>query len=333
MFELIRIIEKSSQTVRSDFLRWFKDVPVASTWTMASDYSIGNKSKKNDAFSFVVVLQHDTDQNIASYISAVAPKDIKASRSPSEGLLDYLSCPVTFSYSFVVERQSAYLRNAITIGAMKKISIALQDAVREWREKEPPNQKYYDDVERKLSLLIKELSGKNPSLALLRRIFLVSCFAAIVLSLINDAKAPLNIRWISDRDAMLDRHDGVAFDLAWMLFQLMRRRKGGAIDVRRPQLYFSTPFMDGATEFAEFVRLPDFLAGTLSDIRLPQIMFSHRKFPPVFNKLFVDALNNAIIEIVAPPGLITSRRIVFGKPPEGATTMRSHGSSKSGPMS
>ncbi|WP_296428527.1 hypothetical protein [Yoonia sp.] len=97
------------------------------------------------------------------------------------------------------------------------------------------------------------------------------------------------------------------------------------IDVLRPQIMFASPLMDGVTEHAEFIRLPDYLAGTLSDIRLPNVMFSHQKFSPIiFNKLFVDALNNSIIEIVAPEGLITSRRIAFGKPPEGAKTSQSH---------
>lgn len=324
MFELIKLIENSSQTIRSDFRRWFKDIPVAATWTIVSDYSVGNRNKKNDAFSFVVVLKHDTDQNIASWISSHAPKDIKATRNPSDEFLDYFCCPVTFSYSFVVERESNYLKSAITVDAMKSFTVALQETVHEWKAAEPRNWEYYGELDKKFNLLLKELSGKNPSTALLRRIFLVSSFSAVVLNLIHEEKSPLNIRWISDRDAMFDRHDGLAFDLAWLLFQMMRRRNGGAIDVLRPQLTFASPLMDGATAYEEFIRLPDYLAGTLSDIRLPNVMFSHTKFPPIFNKLFVDTLNNAIVEIVAPKGSITSRRIAFGKPPEGAKTMRSH---------
>ncbi len=96
MFELIKLIENSSQTIRSDFRRWFKDIPVAASWTVASDYCVGNKNKKNDAFSFVIILKHDTDQNIASWISGYSPKDIKATRNPSAEFLEYFCCPVTF---------------------------------------------------------------------------------------------------------------------------------------------------------------------------------------------------------------------------------------------
>ena len=322
MFELIQLIEKSSQTVHSDFRRWFERIPAAAVWNVLSDYSVGDSKKQNDAFSFVILLNHDTFENIASYIAAVAPKDIKASRSPSEGLLDYLSCPVSFSLNFVVERQSSYLKSALTVEEMEGLIGALQGVVRDWAVEEPVNAAFYDALNRRLRLLAAELARKQPAPKLLRQIFLVASFAAIVLGLVTNAKSPLGIRWISDRDAMFDRHDGIAFDLAWLFFQMMRRSKGGVIDLRRPQISFATPGMDGVTEYAELVRLPDFLAGTLADLKLPQMMFTHRKFPPVFNRLFVGTTNNAVIEIVTGPDRVTSRRIAFGEPPVGASSLR-----------
>jgi len=322
MFELIQLIEKSSPTVCSDFCRWFENVPAAVAWNIISDYSVGDKNKQNDAFSFVVLLNHDKRENIESYIAAAAPKDIKASRNPSNGLLDYLSCPVSFSLNFVVERESSYLRNAIGVEEMKELTGTLQNVVQEWATVEPPNAAYYNALNQRLTRLADELAGKNPSLKLLRKIFLIASFAAVVLGMVNDAKSPLAIRWISDRDAMFDRHDGIAFDLAWIFFQMMRRSKGGVIDLHRPQLTFATPSMDGVTEYAEFVRLPDYLAGTLADIKLPQMMFTHPKFPPVFNRLFVDTPNNAVIEIVTASDRVTSRRIGFGEPPIGASSLR-----------
>jgi hypothetical protein len=324
MFELINLLETSGQTVRSDFRRWFEEIPVAANWTVASDYSVGNKNKKSDAFSFVIMPKHDTDQNIASWISAFAPKDLKKTRTPSNEFLDYFCSPVIFSYSFLVEKDSNYLKAAITIDAMNSIAKYLRDVVADWKSTEPENEQYYTDLDGKIQFLEDELSSKNPSTALLRRIFLVASFGAVVFHLVNEEKSPLSIRWISDRDAMFDRHDGLAFDLAWLLFQIMRRRSAGVIDVRRPQLIFASPLMDGITKYEEFVRLPDYLAGTLADLRLPNAMFSHPKFPNIFNRLFVDALNNAIVEIVAPTGRITSRRLAFGNPPQGAKKMRYH---------
>lgn len=325
LIELIKIIETASKTIRAEFIDWFRDVPAAASWTISSDYCLGDKNKKSDAFSFVIVLKHDSDENIATYIANAAPHDIKSTRQVPAGILDYLSSPVTFSQSFVVERESFYLKEALSIEAMLTVTTSLKETVKQWSEVEPANQEYYGSVERKLNHLTQELTGKRPSTALLRRMFLVTVFASVVISMINDEKSALNIRWISDRDAMFDRYDGVAFDISWILFQLLRRNRPGVsvIDVRRPQISFATPMMDGMTEYAEFVRLPDYLAGTLADLRLPQVMFTHRKYPQVFNRIYVDAKNNAVVEIVKPAGMITARRIAFGAPPKGAKTKRS----------
>jgi len=322
MFELIKLIEKAAPTVHSGFRRWFGKFPDAAAWNVISDYNIGDVNKQNDAFSFVILPHHDTLDSIAAYIAAVAPKDLKSSRKPSQGLLDYLSCPVAFSINFVVERQSHYIRNAIGLEEMQGLTEALRKFVLDWAQEEPPNADYFDGLALQLHRLSTELRGKKPSLKLLRQIFLVASFAAVVLGVINEAKAPLYIRWISDRDAMFDRHGGIAFDLAWLFFQMMRRSKSGEIDARRPQLTFAAPGMDGETEYAELIRLPDCLAGTLADMKLPQMMFTHQKFPPVFNRLFTDAANHNVIEIVTSPDVVTARRLIFGKPPPDISTLR-----------
>lgn len=320
MLELIDLIERSTGTIHADLQSWFGQYPAAASWSVISDFSVGDPGKQNDAYSFVILLKHDTDENISSYIAATAPSDLKDSRTPPTGLLDYLCCPVAFSLSFVVARDSRNLRTTVTKEAMSSLVAALRKIVADWTEAEPPNSGYYATLDRRLGMLEDELARKQLSLNLLRKIFLVASFAAVVLGMINEAKAPITLRWICDRDAMFDRHDGVAFDLAWLLFQIMRRRKGGVIDLRRPQIAFATPGMDGKTEYAEFVRLPDFLAGTLADIKLPQMMFTHRKFPPIFNRVLVDSPNNAIIELLASEDRVTSRRIGFGSRLAGTTS-------------
>lgn len=320
MLELIDLIERSSGTIHADLRSWFDQCPAAASWSIVSDFSVGDPGKQNDAYSFVIILKHDTDKNIASYIAATSPSDLKASRTPPRGLLDYLCCPVSFSVSFLVSRESASLRVALTQASMSSFVAALRQIVADWTEAEPPNATYYGTLDRRLRMLESELARRQPSLNLLRRIFLVASFAAVVLGMINDAKSPITLRWISDRDAMFDRHEGVAFDLAWLMFQIMRRRKGGVIDLRRPQIAFATPGMDGKTEYAEFVRMPDFLAGTLADIKLPQMMFTHRKFPPIFERVLVDSPNNAVVELLATDERVTSRRLGFRIPAAAACT-------------
>ena len=83
ILELIDLIEKSSGTIHSDFRRWFGEYPAAASWTVVSDFSVGDPGKQNDAYSFVIIPKHDTDENIA----ATSPSDLKSSRTPPRGLL------------------------------------------------------------------------------------------------------------------------------------------------------------------------------------------------------------------------------------------------------
>ena len=71
---------------------------------------------------------------------------------------------------------------------------------------------------------------------------------------------------------------------------------------------------DDRTEYAEFVRLPDFIAGTFADTKLPQMMLTRRKFPPIFERVLVDAPNNAFVELLINERRATSRRTGFRVP-------------------
>lgn len=312
MLPLINYIDESIQSVKRDFESWFQSIPPGSNWRILSDYSLDNHDKQNDAYTFVILLNHDTAENISSYIRAVAPKDLKSTRKPSAGLCRYLASPVAFSITFVVERKSQHIKAFITPEAMADNLNGMRQTAAEKANKEPQNGEYYAEIDKRLRALQNELEQRNPNLKLLRKIFLTATFAATVFRLI-ESKLPSSLFWITDRDAIFDRHDGAAFDMAWLLFQITRTELAYVVDVSRPKFLFASPGMDGFTEYAEFIRLPDFLAGAFSDLRLPSITFSHEKFEPIFQNLVVNSKNNAVIELITGvrEGHLTTRRLVF----------------------
>ena len=114
MFELINLLDTVYRTISADLEAWFEQFPQGVAWNVISDYCIGDLKKSNDTFAFAIVLNHDTQANIAEYIAAVAPSDIKGSRSASEGLVAYLGSPVVFSVTYLVEKKSKLLRDYIT---------------------------------------------------------------------------------------------------------------------------------------------------------------------------------------------------------------------------
>lgn len=309
MFELINLLETVFRTISSDLEAWFEQMPEGAAWNVFSDYCIGDRNKSNDVFAFAIVLNHDTQANIEEYISAVAPSDIKASRTTSEGLISYLASPVVFSVSFVIEKKSKLLRDYMTDDNIRGALADMRAVVAEMTAMIPHKAEYYRAVDRRLKSFETEMKRRNRNSQLARQILLCAAFASVVCRHLSQKKKPKMVRWISDRDAIFDKHEQVTFDLSFLYFHLHRMMNGQ--DALEPSFLFGLPGWDGINQFAEFIRIPDYLAGTLADIKLPEMTFSHAKFEPVFHSLFVNGPNAALVEIlVREAGGITARRLV-----------------------
>lgn len=313
MFDLLSLLEISGRTIGEDLKRWFAPYKSGAGYYVVSDYCLNDPGKKHDVYAFEIVLSHDTLDNISEYIRAVAPRDLKASRTTSKGLGQYLVCPVTFSVSFVVARDASALRGYASVEAIKSFIPEARGLIQLWIENSPEHAGYFERLDRQLQHLGLEMARKQRSDRLIRQIFLVATFGAYVLELLDIAQAPATIGWISDRDAMYDRYDGLAFDLAFLIWLVSRSSKTDT-PTAVPHLGFGLPGMDGVNEYAELIRLPDYLAGTLADLALPDLEFTHVKFPPIFTQVFVNASNNAVVQVLMNGSQMTTRRISFGAP-------------------
>lgn len=313
MLDLLKLLNQSGRSIGDDLKRWFAPYDSGAAYYVVSDYCLGDAGKKHDVYAFEIVLHHDSPGAIEEYIRAVAPRDLKSSRKASHGLGQYLVCPVTFSVSFAVAKETRALRGYATAEAITDFIPQARQIVAGWIDHNPDHAEYFERLDRQLRQLGDEMGHKRRNERLVRQIFLVATFAAYVFDLLDLAKAPSEVLWISDRDAMFDRHDGLAFDLGFF-FWLLVRSGWASSSPPMPRLKFAAPGMDGETEYAELIRLPDYLAGTLADVALPDIAFSHDKFPPLFAQLFVEASNNAILQINQDGEALVTRRVMFGAP-------------------
>lgn len=208
---------------------------------MVSDYCIGDPGKKNDVVSFVIVASHDTLANICGYIAAAAPKDIKNTRTVPAGIVQYLGLPVTFSVSFVVSRESHLLHDYIALANMEDFLPDVEDFLRSVQANSSAPNAYFDDVAKRLRLFKRDIvANRQFNAKLARQAFLVATFGAQVFKHLAVAKQPSQIRWISDRDALLDRHDGLVYDLAYVIILLfystaLDRRDEGILLLDKPR--------------------------------------------------------------------------------------------------
>ncbi|TNM59423.1 hypothetical protein [Aliirhizobium smilacinae] len=216
---------------------------------------------------------------------------------------------MVFSINFVVEKKSKLLRDYMTDDNIRGALAEMRAIVAEMTTMIPQQGAHYRDVDKRLKSFETEMKRRNRNSALARQILLCAAFASIVCRHLAQAKKPKLVRWISDRDAIFDKHDKVAFDLSFLYFHLHRMMNGQ--DALEPSFLFGLPGWDGINQFAEFIRLPDYLAGTLADVKFPDMTFTHSKFEPVFQNLFVNGPNAALVEILAREGGgITARRLI-----------------------
>ncbi|PHR17895.1 MAG: GCN5 family acetyltransferase [Sphingopyxis sp.] len=311
MFNLLKLLTDNSPSLTGDMKEWFKQYRPDTAWNIYSDYCVGNPEKANDSFSFVITLKHDTDKNFSEYIANVAPKDLKKTRQASEGLISYLNCPVAFSVSFIVERESKLLRDFITDDDIHGFCTGMRELIASWSAEPNVDEVYWQRIDDALKAFVLDVKRKNFNAKLARQVLLTSTFAAFIFLTLNKLKEPAYIRWITDRDAMFEMYNEVAFDIAFILFLVARSYSGEIIDPNKPKYIFAYPFMDGKTDYSEHVRLPDYLAGLCADIKLPSMEFSHAKFEQIFGDAIINSTNNVIIQMLGSSEKITARRLVF----------------------
>ncbi|MBY3141830.1 hypothetical protein HFO65_29150 [Rhizobium laguerreae] len=168
MFELINLLDTVYRTILADLEAWFEQFPQGLAWNVFSDYCIGDQNKANDTFAFAIVLNHDTQSNIAEYIAAVAPSDIKGSRSSSEGLIEYLGCPVVFSVSYLVEKKSKLLRDYMTDDNIRGALQDMRDVVSQMAAMIPEKVDHYRAVDRRLASFQTEMKRRSSNSNLAR---------------------------------------------------------------------------------------------------------------------------------------------------------------------
>ena len=310
MIDLLRPLIAATKTIQGEMGKCFSAYPAGMPWTVVSDYSIGDEKKHNDTFSFVVVANHDTAANICEYIAATAPRDLKNVREVPIGLVQYLTCPVpvTFSVSFVIERRSQLLRDYLRAEDMASFIPDVRDFVMTLQRNSPPSESvsasYFTDVLKRLTIFERDLVRKQPNARLARQIHLASAFTATLFFLISGATKPGFLRWISDRDKLIEHNETIAYDLAYLYFILMQSTvsepsssssETGVLQV--PKITFELPEKTGKYRFDELIRLPDYLAGTLADISLVDMSYTKAKFGKVLQQVFVDSPNNWVVTL------------------------------------
>lgn len=323
MIDLLPVLMTATKTVQQHMTQWFAGYPAGMPWTLVSDYCVGDDGKKNDVFSFVVIANHDKTENIIQYISTVAPRDLKKVRQVPPRLMQYLTSPhpITFSVSFVIDQESALLRDYLRVEHMASFIPDACELMEMLRDNSPASDsldpKYFDEALKRLRIFEKDLARKQLNAKLARQIHLASGFAAAMFYLVTQSTQAAYLRWISDRDKLIDHNDTVVYDLAYLYFVLMSSSQQGSepdaqgkLVLNVPNVLFELPEKTGQHRFDALIRLPDYLAGTLADIG-PDMSFSKDKFGEMLHGVLVGSLTNCVVQLTSTGERISARYVQY----------------------
>lgn len=295
MFDVVVALQKVlNESAKRNIEDWFSPLPRGVAWHVISDYVFGNPNR-HDTASFVILLHHDKLETILEYIDNQAPVDIKKSRIASEGLIKYLRSPVAFSFTFVLDDGdnflSSYAPVSEIVSGLEEINALAGLMAANSRQ----DGDYFSGVEKRIKDFVNDLKRKgNAKLA--RQVFLVAAYAAVVMDYLDLAVEPSNVSWISDRDAMLKKSDGIIWDIASIMFYLIKGNRcaiEGCVNdlIEKPKILHIVPEERGANYLDPLIRMPDYLAASASDVNLHTFEFSHQKLRDIGVACFTESSN------------------------------------------
>jgi hypothetical protein len=128
---------------------------------------------------------------------------------------------------------------------------------------------------------------------------LTAAYGAVVLNYLDLSAEPSQVSWVSDRDAILQRHDGVVWDIATIMFYVIKGQRIYAGDQRlttidKPTLLHIRPDESGSNYLDPLIRMADYLAAAASDLNLNTFDFSHPKFASIGTACFAESANSVL---------------------------------------
>lgn len=127
----------------------------------------------------------------------------------------------------------------------------------------------------------------------------MAAYAAVVLDYLDQCAQPTHISWASDRDAILQRQNGIVWDIASITFFVLKAQRlpvaeNGLQRIDSPMLLHIRPEDSGPNYLDPLIRMPDYLAAAGSDMNLTTLEFSHPKFESIGTACFLQAPNGVL---------------------------------------
>jgi hypothetical protein len=259
-------------------------------WFFSSDYVIGDNQRPNDCMCFTLYPINERNPTaLWQDIPSVLARDLKRIKSPSDEAIAFLRQDTHFSICIVLtkDRYSGNDREVVRSAIHQ-----LLDGMRAWKDAD----KQKTSISR-VQKLERSAAANNFKSRLMRDMFLLTSIASVIAYLLTKCTNPRTIGWFSDRDSMITAYDRIAHDLFVMNHGSMCQHR--EVEFRNVQLRYGNPLPDPKfpkqSWYDAIIRIPDYLAGTLSAYNYRENTTSGQKASEMVREVLANAVNSVII--------------------------------------
>lgn len=308
-------IETFEKSANRSFANFFKEHSQATKWMVYSDYIIGDKNKNSDVITFTFAPYLSGLSEFEKAVDSLSFKDVKHLSRVNQEFLEFTRHSPTLSVSVMLNRNRKIAYNESEKEAILRAFDGLQEMVRDWQENEPDSPAKYRSLTKDFMFIRRELKQNKINVRLIRDIYIVASIAAYLTFEVTKTIDVEVMGWFSDRDNMLSYKSSqldtpTIFRLTHILYHVFCENKG--VDSKNNPI-FGIPEKEGKVWYDALLRIPDIICATLADLDFNTEKFSHEKFWPVLDTLFVSNEKILILELNLLKDSNTAVRRTFNK--------------------
>ena len=256
-------------------------------WFLLSDYYFG-EDKPNKVITFSAMPYCPYIPELKHAIKAVAPKDIKNTRSINTNFVALMNLLPLINIVFIFENKKHFIWDTT---ADAKVAIldhvqVLRAYVDYWRTTEPASAPRLNKITTNLGVL-ENLLENGKKLRIISAMFLISLLGGYVGSLICRETNLSSLIWFSDRDSTNE----IGKNLIRDLFQI------SLIDITKKNINFAFTSSNSNSDewYQEMTRIPDYLTGAISGFSFEDNRAIDQKSAQMLGLHFMENTTNTFL--------------------------------------
>lgn len=298
-----KMLEIIYQTIERSILDNFKHYialnnGVGQKFCIYSDYCLDDKDKSNSTLSFTISPAPLALPEFKERITKAIPRDIKHTKFLSENTINLLNLKLFFHINFILTDTDGLLSDAskmpqqILIQGVDTVILMLE----EWVVNQPEGYEHFTQQIKRFKIWQQELKKRTINVKLAKQIIIVPALAGLIAFLLTKYARATDIIWFSDRDKIVNSYNEIAYNLfqIWH-FGLCDQHQAiepySNIGLAKPEASESTLWFD------HLIRIPDYLAGTLSSWDVANNTISKPKHAKILQEVFADNNFCPVIDI------------------------------------